>query len=124
MLDERGVIANWLIKLVIGFAVVGVVLFDAGSMLVNFFTLDSTANDMATSLTNSIASKEIDPTPHEIQVEAEALAKEMGVKLVKADVNADGKVHIRLKRTADTVIVNHIGALDDWATATADARRS
>ena len=124
MLDERGVVANWLLKLVIGLAIVGVLLFDVGSMLVNFFTLDSTANDMATSLTNSIASKEIDPTPHEVLVEAEALADEMGVKLVKADVNADGKVHIRLKRTADTVIVNHIGAIQDWAIATADARRS
>ena len=124
MLDERGVIANWLIKLVIGLAVVGVVLFDVGSVLVNFFTLDSTANDMATSITASIASKEIDATPHEVLLEAKDLAKEMGVKLVKADINTDGRIHIRLKRTADTVIVSHIGALDDWATATADAQRS
>lgn len=123
-LDERGVVADWIAKLVVGLALVGVVIFDAGSILVNFFTLDSTANDMAVSITTSIVSKDIDPTTQEVEDEAEELAKEMGVKLVRADVDRQGRVHIRLKRTADTVIVRHIGAIEDWATATADVRRS
>jgi hypothetical protein len=122
--NERGVVADWILKLVIGLALVGVVLFDVGSILVNFFTLDSTANDMATSLTTSIASREINATPHDVELQAEELAKELGVRLVRAEVDPDGKVFIKLKRTADTLIVRHIGAIEDWAVATADARRS
>jgi hypothetical protein len=120
-LNERGVIADWLLKLIVGLAIVGVVLFDAGSVIVNFFTLDSTAEDIATSITHSLANKEIEPTQRDVELKAEELAGDAEVKLLRAEIDQEGVLHIRLRRTASTVVVGRIGPIEDWAKATADA---
>jgi hypothetical protein len=120
-LDERGVIADWLVKLVAGLAIVGIVLFDAGSVLVNFFTLDSTADDIATEITHSLANKEINPTQHDVALKAKELAKEAEVRLVKVEIDPQGVLHIELRRTASTLVIKRISPIEDWAVATADA---
>ena len=123
-LNEHGVIADWLLKLIAGIAIVGVIMFDAGSVLVNFFTLDSTAEDIATSITLSLANKEIGATPREVELKAKELAKEAQVRLVKAEIDTEGVLHVKLRRTASTVVVSRIGPIEDWAKATADADAS
>lgn len=120
-LNERGVIADWLLKLIAGLAIAGVIIFDGGSMLVNFFTLDSTAQEIATSITHSLANKEIDPTQRDIELKAKELAAEAQVKLVRAKLDTAGRLYIKLRRTASTVVVGRIGPIEDWAKATADA---
>jgi hypothetical protein len=120
-LNERGVIADWLLKLIAGLAIVGVIMFDAGSVMVNFFTLDSTAEDIATSITHSLANKEINPTQRDVELKAQELADEAQVKLVKAELDREGVLHVKLRRTASTVVVGRIGPIEDWAKATADA---
>jgi hypothetical protein len=123
-LDERGVIAAWLFKTVLVFVIVGVLLYEGGSIMVNFFTLDSKADEIVVEVTNSITSNEIQENVRAIEDEAQRLAEEAGVRLVKVNVNAEGTLHVRLKRTADTLVVSRIGAIEDWAKATADARGS
>jgi hypothetical protein len=123
-LDERGIIADWLFKTVLVFVIVGVLLYEGGSIMVNFFTLDSKADEIIVEITNSITSNEIQGNTEAIKDEAERLAEEAGVRLVKVNVNAEGTLHLRLKRTADTLVVSRITAIEDWAKATADARGS
>jgi hypothetical protein len=123
-LDERGIIADWLFKTVLVFVIVGVLMYEGGSILVNFFTLDSKADEIVVEITNSLTSNEIQGNARAIEDEAERLAEEAGVRLVKVNVNADGTLHVRLKRTADTLVVSRIGAIEGWAKATADARGS
>jgi Flp pilus assembly protein TadB len=123
-LNDHGVIADWLLKVIAALAIVGVIMFDAGSMMVNFFTLDSTAEDIATSITHSLANKEIDATQHEVELKAKELAKEAQVRLVRAELEADGTLHVKLRRTASTVVVRRIGPIEDWAKATANANAS
>jgi hypothetical protein len=120
-LNERGVIADWLLKLIAGIAIAGVVMFDAGSIVVNFFTLDSTADEIATSITHSLATKEIEPIQRDIELKAKELAGEAKVRLLRAELGSDGVLHIKLRRTASTVVVGRIGPIEDWAKATADA---
>src|SRR5687768_2607592 len=78
--DERGIIVGWLGKLAIGFAVVAVLLFDGGSILINFFTLDSTADEIAIKLTTGLTFQGL--SEERLKPQAEELAKEVGARLI------------------------------------------
>jgi hypothetical protein len=122
--DERGIIVSWLVKLVIGLAIVAVILFDAGSVAVNAFTLSSTASDIANALATSVqqsGSASIDKS--ELEVQARDLAKDAGAKLVSVTVDTTARVvKVELRRKADTLIVSRVGAIEDWGKATADGQ--
>ena len=129
--DERGIVADWLIKIVIGLAVFGVIAYDAGSILVNHFTLDSSAEDVAIAVSTDIgpASQANQYTPDEVWRLAKARVEDeeegvSGARVAKEGTFIDqaGIVYIRLRRTADTLIVRRIGAIEDWARATADGQ--
>lgn len=117
--DERGIIVGWLVRLGVGLAVAAVVLFDAGSIAVNFFGLDSTADEIAVEVSTDLQPGQ--PVDQDaLQAEAKALAKEASAKLVKVEVDAEGRVHVHLRRVAKTLIVRLIGPAKDWAKATAE----
>jgi len=129
--DQRGIVADWLVKLVIGFAIFGVIAFEGGSILVNYFTLDSGADEVAVgvSITVGASGTASDYTDQEIRqlALAEVNAEEGGVDgarvlKVGTDIDDTGVVHIRLRRIADTLIVKRIGAIAKWARATADGQ--
>lgn len=119
--DEAGIVSAWLVKLAVAFVVVGVIVVDAGSMLVNTFTLDSTANDIALEVSGPFGSgPSFRPDPVRMQVHARALARDAGAELLKAKVRRDGTVYVKLRRSADTVVAGRIGPLGGWVTPTAD----
>ncbi len=129
--NQRGIIGDWLVKLVIGFAVFGVIAFDTGSILVNYFTLDSGADDVAVAVSTSVgaSSAASNYTPQEIRqlALAEVNSEDGGVEGAKVlkegtDIDEAGVVHIRLRRVADTLVVKRIGAIAKWARATADGQ--
>jgi hypothetical protein len=123
-------VVDWFVKLAIGFLVLGVIGFDAGSILVNAFTLSSGATDVAIAISTEVASGGVrNFTDAEIfDMAKEAVADpEVGVKDARVvekgtGIDDDGTVHVRLRRTASTLIVKRIGATEDWAKATADGR--
>jgi hypothetical protein len=109
--------------MVVIFAGVAVLLFDAGSIAVNFFTLDNKAGEIAVSLGTSITNREINPfNAREVSNAAEEIAEEAGAKLVKAELARNGTVTVRIRRTADTIVIGRFKQLGDWVRATADAR--
>lgn len=118
--NERGVIGDWIIKVVLVLGVIGVIVFDIGAIAVNTFGLSSTATDIA---------NEIAPEPGEVltqqsvELEAKELAQENGARLVKVTFDrVNHTVAIRIRRQADTLVVGRIGPLEDWTRATAEAR--
>lgn len=117
--DERGIIVSWLVRLLVGLGVVAVVLFDAGSIAVNFFGLDSTADEIAVGVSLNVQpGQPVDQ--RDIEAQAAALAEEADAKLVKVEVDAEGRVHVHLKRVAKTLVVRLIGPVKHWAKATAE----
>ena len=119
--DERGFIVVWLGKLLIGFVVVGIVIFDGGSILVNFFTLDSTADEIAIKLTVGVAPGSL--RMETVEPQARQLASEAGARLVGVTVDPTGNnVRVTLRRRATTLVVGKIGPLEDWARATAEGQ--
>ncbi len=120
--DERGVVISWLVKLLVAFAVAGVVLFDAGAIVVNSFTLSSTATDIANALATSAQQAGAAPNENQLEIEGRQLADDAGAKLV--DVTVDSASHVievTLRRKARTLIVGRVDAIAKWARATADA---
>jgi hypothetical protein len=116
-------ISGWLVRMVFIFAGVAVLLFDAGSIAVNFFTLDNKADEIAVSLGTSITNREINPfNSREVTKAAEDIAEDADAKLVKAELGKDGSVTVRIRRTADTLVIGRFKQLRDWVRATADAR--
>ena len=115
--NERGVIFNWLVKLALGLAIAGVILFDAGAIAVNLFGLDSTARDIAIAISTSAGtgSSEV-----EIEQEAEEMAKAAGARLLRVELDTQANtVEVRLRRRAKTVIVSRVEPIMDWGKATA-----
>ncbi|MGH2817046.1 MAG: hypothetical protein ACRDJS_01130 [Actinomycetota bacterium] len=128
--NERGIIADWLVKVVIGMVVFGVILFDVGAILVNFFTLDSAADDVAVAVSTDVGAGDVRQfTDHEIfqMVKVVVDSPDNGVKDARVlrrgtGIDDDGVITIRLRRIADTLIVDRIGAIEDWAKATTNGR--
>lgn len=117
---DRGMVGQWLLRMGIWFAVAGVILFDAGSIAVAFFGLDGRANEIATIVSNDIGGGQLE-TPVTIEDSAKALAKESDARLLRAEVDQEGVLHIKLRQTAPTLLVGRIGPIEDWAVLTAEA---
>jgi hypothetical protein len=128
--DESGLVVSWLVRVLVGLALLGVALFDAGSIVVNFFSLDSATDEVALEVVTRIGSgaevipnrectrRAVDPTCTAVY----DVAREKGVRVVSARFDQDGVFHVETRRTAETLIVGRIGPIEDWATATASAR--
>jgi hypothetical protein len=121
--NERGVIADWLVKVVVGIGLTGVVLFDAGSIVINFFGLDSVASEVAVDVSTQVGAGGLD-TQRQIEAAAGQVAEAKGAKLVSAHVDAEGVLHVKVKRVATTIVVGRIGAIKQWARATAEGSSS
>ncbi|MFN2586609.1 MAG: hypothetical protein ABR613_00635 [Actinomycetota bacterium] len=127
--DERGLVVAWLVRIVVLLALLGVVVFDAGSIAVNFFTLDGTADEVAVEVSTA-ASTGAAAVPN-LQcnrrsrvpacVSVYTIARAHGVQVVSASYDQQGVFHVELRRTAETLVVGRVGAIEDWATATATA---
>jgi hypothetical protein len=128
--NEQGIIADWLAKLVIGMALFGVILFDVGAILVNFFTLDSAADDVAVAVSTDVGAGEDNQfTDQEIfkMVKEVVASPDNGVQDARVlrrgtGIDDEGTITIRLRRVADTLVVGRIGAIEEWAKATTNGR--
>lgn len=127
---EDGLVVSWLVRIVVVLALFGVVLFDAGAIVVNVFTLDGTADEVAVEVTTEIATGGV-AVPNlkctrRSAVPACRVAYEVArgkdVKIVSAAFDQQGIFHVELRRTAKTLVVGRISAIEDWATATASAQ--
>lgn len=129
-LDESGVVFAWLARVVVGLALVAVVLFDGGSIVVNYFSLDGTTKEIAVEVVTRIGTgAEVVPnrdcTRRAVEPTCQAVyevAREKDVRIVSARFDQEGVLHVETKRTADTLLVGRIGAIEDWATARASAQ--
>ena len=129
--DERGVIINWLVKLVLTLAIFGVIVFDFGSIAVNYFTLDSAADDAAVALSLAIDTDDFGTNDAQVVQAAEnliasdeSLAGDARVVDARTHVDEQGVIHITLRRAADTLVVDQIDAIRKWGVATTEGSAS
>ena len=129
--NERGVVVSWLLKMLVGFTIAAIVVFDGGSILVNFFTLDSAADDTAIALSLAIEPDQFGTNDEEVYLAAKELVAggttgAAGAKVVRSGTNVDeeGIIHVKLKRFADTIVIKRIKAIRKWALATGEGQAS
>ena len=128
---ERGIVVAWLLRIVVGLAVLAVILFDGGAIVVNFFSVDSAADEVALAVAADVVGSGRDPVPN-LTCQRTApdptcrqvfeIARDKDVRVVSATFDGDGVFHIEVRRTAKTLVVGRIGAIEDWAKATASAQ--
>lgn len=128
--DERGLVISWLIRLVVGFVLGAVVLFDVGSIVINYFTVNDTAQSVAAAVTADLVSGGVDATPNlkcnrrsgvPACERAYKVAREKGVRIISARFDQQRVFYVEVESTADTLIVSRISVIESWATATASA---
>jgi hypothetical protein len=119
--DERGVIVDWLARTVLFLALFGITLFDGVSTAVNYLGLQGVADETAAAVSADLTGN-TRPTEREIAEEAEALAQEHGARLLRAEMDSEGMVRIKMRRTAKTLFLGRIPATERWTRATAVGR--
>ncbi len=128
--DESGIIISWLVRVVLFLAVIGVVGFDLGSIVVNNVTLSSSAEEVAIEVSLSVTEGRggffPDTRIYEmavVVVEDESEGVE-GARVVRkgTTLDEDGNVHIRLKRPAETLVMDLIGPLEKYTVATGNGQ--
>jgi hypothetical protein len=122
--DERGVVAEWLLRLLVSAAVLGVMVFDAGAIAVNYVTLDGTANDIAVDLSTEVVATNGAVVDRVLAARAEELAGGADARLLEVSVDDQGVVHVRIARSANTLVVKRIASVRSWGRAEAEGRAS
>jgi hypothetical protein len=104
-------ISRWLLKLVIGIAVAGLVLFELGSPLVTKTILDGqtheTADDAAHEYFNS-------HNADRARAVAQQDADGDSAKLELFDIDDQGTVHVTLSKQAKSYVLHNFGPTKDW----------
>ena len=133
MRNERDIIVSWLVKVLIGLIIGGVILFDTGSIAVNFFTLDGAADEIANQVASDISQGKFSatevqslnictrrPTNNQACTEIQQKVKAKSAKLLKVTLDLQNNLKIRIRRTASTLVIKRIGPIKDWATSTSE----
>jgi hypothetical protein len=113
--DERGIVVSFLIKVVIGLAIAGFILAEAGQIIFARITAEDVADRAATAAAGEYEDSGDIDTAHRVAVD---LAEEDEAKLKKFIVNpADGSVRVVVRKRADTLLVDKIGFMEGLTVA-------
>ena len=122
--NERGVVLNWIFRIVLVLGVIGVLIFDAGSMAVNYFTLDSTSDTVALAVARAVEAGEIQPSNQRFLKQlARKTLREDGVdaRVLRAEVDEEHILHLRLRREATTIVAKYLPPVHRWTIATVES---
>ncbi len=119
--DRGDIVLSWLTKLVLVMAVLGVIGFDAISMGVGRLQAEERAGEAARAAVRSWSQTQEVQAAYEAAL---ATTTDDGVTVDSIDptsfsVGTDGSVTLTVEHSASTLVVEKIGAIADWATASA-----
>jgi hypothetical protein len=113
--DERGIVVSFLIKVVIGLAIAGFILAEAGQIIFARITAEDVADRAAQAAASEYEDNGDIDTAHRVAVD---IAEEDEAKLKKFVVNpADGSVRVVVRKRADTLVVDKIGFMEGLTVA-------
>jgi hypothetical protein len=105
------VISRWLLKIVIGVAILGFVAFELGSPLVTRAILDGQAHDAANDAAHDYFQNH---DPDRAQAAAQQDADGDHVTLAAFSVDDQGTVHVTLSKKAKSYVLHNFGPTKDW----------
>ena len=107
-------IGSWLLKLVVGIALLGAVVIEAGSPLVARVQVDDAAHSMADEAAFQLKSNHV--SQDQAQTAAQTIAQEKSVTLVPGSFRVDelGVVHLSAEKDAFSIVLKHIDQTKSW----------
>ncbi len=112
--DRGDIVLGWLLKLLVSLAIVGVVAFEAGAVLVARVNADTAANEVA----NEAAFAGRSGDEQAVHDAASAEAAKQKVKLIEATLSDDGKaVTVTVEKRAKTLFLDRISPTRSWTVA-------
>lgn len=117
MNERGGIITGFFLKLVVGLALLGIVLFEAGAVIAAKVQVDGVA---VTAAQDAAAQYGKDQNIDSARAVAAQDCTTSGATLVSIDVSSDGGiVTVTVRKIAKTFLIQHIGPLARWRIATA-----
>ena len=104
-------ISRWLLKIVIGVAVVGLLLFELGSPLVTTAILDSQTHDAADDAAREYFQNH---DAGRARAVAQQHADDDHAKLTTFDIDGQGTIHVTLSKQAKSYVLHNFGPTKDW----------
>lgn len=115
--SDAGQVVNWLVKVVVGLFLAGLVVFEVGAAVIVKATAADTASKAATEAGftyRDSASRE------RAEQEAKAIAEREGSELVSFEVNLQNRTTtVTVRKTAKTLFIHKIDQLKKYTTVTA-----
>jgi len=116
--EEGDIILSWLVRLVLGAAVVGLVVFEAGALGYAHLSADDAAGEVAR--TGAVAYR-ASGSLMDARTTAEEVATERDVELVTFEQDGTELVVV-VEREAGTLVLQRIGALENLVTRAGERR--
>jgi hypothetical protein len=113
-------VIGWLVRLLVGLALAAVVLYELGAIAVNHVTLDGTADDIARELASSLPENGVTTPASLTRVAlplATPIAREARARVLKVWMDDRGRLYVRLRRSARTLLVRRIEQLRRYGRA-------
>jgi len=119
--DERGVIVSFVIRTIVVFAILGVIAYDAGQVVVAQVKAENIAQTAAQAGADAYHSSK---NTGQARTAADAVMNEQDPSTVITafQVQSDGTVSVTVRRTAHTLIVEHVAPLRHFGVQTATAQ--
>lgn len=119
--ERGGIVTGWLLKLVLSLAIVGVVAFEAGAIVVAKVTIESVTGDVL-----SEAAEVYGPAHDAEQAEkaARAVAEQNDAVLERFEITENGAaIVVTVQKKAKTLLLHRLSFAKDWAVASSTRRR-
>jgi Flp pilus assembly protein TadG len=115
--DQRGIVASFLVKVVLGIFLVGLIFVEGGSIMFTELKVRDTAESGANAGVGYLSQN-----PGECrgagQIASQAVTdKDPDIEILGMTCLPDGRFRITVRKEASTVVVGRISAIDSWAVA-------
>jgi hypothetical protein len=116
--QEGGIVTGWLLRLVAAMAVLALVVFEIGAVVVASVDADSAASEVARAATVAYRSS---GSLVEAEASGQAVADGRSVELVRLDEDGAALV-VEVERAAGTLVLHRFGVTEDLTRRTATRR--
>lgn len=120
--ERGGIVTGWLLKLVVSIALIGLVAFEAGAVVVAHVTAESAATEVSNEAAVVVGRG---GTIQDTEDAAKVAAAEQRVALIAFRVSADREiVSVRIEKKAKTLILHRLSWTKSWTVVRTDRRRT
>jgi hypothetical protein len=121
MHDERGIILNWILRIFLGVALAGLILYEAGAVVIATVNADNAARSAAQEAVSTFShSHNVEEAKKDAQKQAAAEdAVVVDFQASSAGAGGQESVTLTVRKKAKTLLIHKIGFLKRFASSTA-----